>query len=133
MTGFLKRGTLPFAVALLTACAGNQAPEELDPIIVPENAVAVDSVNLFHAGEFSELNDRMSVLWQGNDPYLFVFNMPCRALGKFDEVLAMRTTGNQVYARFDSITPRDGAPCRIDSMYKIQREDVKQLKEAVGR
>jgi hypothetical protein len=122
------------AASLLAGCAGNQPPPEVvDPVIVPELAVEVGRVSLYNADEWTHLNRRMIVLWSGRSPYLLVFNTPCRGLGGGPWVLGLSSTGSTLEAGFDSLRFKHDPPCVIDAMYRIQREDVKALQEALSR
>jgi hypothetical protein len=135
MTRPMARAALTalIACALLTSCAGNQRPPPtVDPLIVPELAVEVDQISLFNADEWTSLNQRMVVVWSGRTPYLLAFDAPCRGLASPSPLfLAVSSTGSTLYARFDSLRFRDHAPCRIDRIYRITRDDVKSLREAV--
>jgi hypothetical protein len=134
---------LPAALAagLMAGCATTE-PQLEDPVIIPEQAVAVDSINLYNTGESTRLNSRMLVLWVGRQPYLLTFDTPCYSLERHDDVMLLRTTGNQVYARFDSISfgrhlagapPQIVSNCRIDAIYRIDRADVDALKETLDK
>jgi hypothetical protein len=130
-----RRLRLPLRLVpvLLAACAGNQpAPELVDPIIIPELAVEVDHVALFNGEDWTSLNRRMVVVYSGRKPYLLVFDNPCPGLLSTRPLL-VKTTGSNLYARFDSVITDHGVPCRIDRMYAIQREDVQAIREALKR
>lgn len=129
----LARTAVLAAGMLLAACAGNQRPPPaVDPVVVPELAVEVDQISLFNTDEWTPLNQRMVVVWSGRTPYLLTFDVQCRGLGSPTPLaLALAATGSTLYARFDSLRFRDHPPCRIDRIYRISRDDVKSLREAV--
>lgn len=79
----------------------------------------------FH--DFDVIDDDTLILWTTPfQPYLVELRAPSHDL-RFAHVIAVESTTNRIYSKFDSIRIA-GFPYPIDQIYKLSREEARQLK-----
>lgn len=134
----IARIVLSIAVAiLLAACAGRQAHERMAARLDAYETVAgapVDSFRYFSFWSWEALGeDKLAVYTRPNEAYLIDVFEPCEDL-RFASAIAITSSINRVYARFDTIRPLRGGvsniaiDCRIE---QIRPVDVRELKAVV--
>ena len=100
---------------------------EIDP------GPAYEEVDSFwmHSRPYSwrAIDDDTVIVWASAfDPYLVELAYPSHDL-KWVETIGVTSFGNRVYAKFDSLQVR-GFRYPIDSIYKITREEARNLQRA---
>ena len=131
---------------LSLGASAEKTAEPDDPIIVPEAAVAVDSVRLLGKQSWKPLNRRMLLVKLGTKQYFFVFDAGCPRLMQPGTIISTRSE-TTLYAKSDVIyvsSRRPGvtgtadaifestadaitagaASCQIERMYSVLPEDV---------
>jgi hypothetical protein len=91
----------------------------------------VESFWMLHARPYSwsAIDDDTVIVWASAfDPYLVELAYPSHDL-KWVETIGVTSFGNRVYAKFDSLQVR-GFRYPIDSIYKITREEARNLQRA---
>ena len=142
------------AVAMTVLSLGasaEKAAEPDDPIIIPEAAVAVDSVRLIGKQSWKPLNRRMLLVKLGTKQYFFVFDAGCPRLMQPGAIIQTRSD-TTLYAQSDVIyvsTRRGGVhgtadailenvpdaitagamSCQIERMYSVLPEDVAAVRK----
>src|SRR5262245_43602250 len=146
------RSIVSVALVGLLVCAafaarGDKPPPPPDPIIIPDNAVAVDHVTLSRNQKWIPLNRRMLLAQIGTKDFLFVFDQTCAPLMRRDVIIStVSHVTADLYAGTDVLYVNDstsgrmqdavpnainatGYPCKIDHMYSVLDEDVKALRK----
>jgi hypothetical protein len=137
--------------ALSMGASAQKVAEPDDPIIIPEAAVAVDSVRLIGKQSWKPLNRRMLLVRLGTKQYFFVFDAGCPRLMQPGTVISTRSE-TTLYARSDVIyvshrrpgvtgtadaifentadaITAGAASCQIERMYSVLPEDVAAVRK----
>lgn len=135
---WLKRGAA--AVLALTLGAGigsmavakpaENAGNEVKAIEPGAGFETVDSIpTLTRLYSWHALDDETVIVWATPfQPYLVKLSYPSHDL-KFEHVIGLTSSGSRVYAKFDAVQVR-GFRYPIDSIYKLTREEAKDLVRA---
>lgn len=135
---WLKRGAA--AVLALTLGAGigsmalaktaDNAGNEVKAVEPGTGFEAVDSIPMLtRLHSWHALDDETVIVWATPfQPYLVKLAYPSHDL-KFEQVIGLTSSGSRVYAKFDAVQVR-GFRYPIDSIYKLTREEAKDLVRA---
>ena len=129
-TAGLAAGTIaltPIASARPASTQSKETAPEVEP------GPAYEQVDSFwmHSRPYSwsALDDDTVIVWASAfDPYLVELAYPSHDL-KWVQTIGVTSFGNRVYAKFDSLQVR-GFRYPIDSIYKITREEARNLQRA---
>jgi Family of unknown function (DUF6491) len=117
---------------LLTLCLGSTAYAATDAIDASDTVAYEPVKSIWMHGRFHNFDviDRDTlILWTTPfQPYLVKLMMPSHDL-PFEEVIAIESTSSRIYAKFDSVRIA-GFRYPIDGIYKLSREEARQLKQA---
>lgn len=79
--------------------------------------------------DFDVLDDRTLILWTSrSQPYLVELMFPSHDL-RFAHAIAVESSTSRIHSKFDSVRVA-GLRYPIDGIYKLTRDEAKQLKQA---
>jgi hypothetical protein len=124
----MKRVLFGTLLALGLASSGQAATETKDVDELPafEAVRSIWTYGGFH--DFDVIDNDTLILWTNPfKPYLVELRIPSHDL-RFAHVIAVDSTNNRTYSRFDSVRVA-GFRYPIERIYKLSREEARQLKE----
>ena len=120
-------------VGALVGCATeSSAPQPIDPIVVPEAAVAVPDMTLLHNAMWTPINRRMLLAQAGTKYFLLTFDSPCPPLAHHSPQVWLSTYGTNALHPNDLLRI-DEAMCPVNDIYSILEEDWVALKTRAKR
>src|SRR5262245_26526325 len=126
--------TVPMLAVVLAGCASSgPSTQPMDPIIIPEAAVAVDHMTLYRNHTWVPINRRMLLAEAGTKHFLLTFNQPCSPLqNKAAMVVILPHSSNKVTANSDLMSVNN-VMCAVNDIYSILPEDASTLRARAGR
>jgi hypothetical protein len=130
----MKKLLLPLVTAgALFGCATESTqPQSIDPIVVPEAAIAVTDMTLLRNEQWTPINKRMLLAQAGTKYFLLTFDEQCPPLGQRSPQVWLSTYGTNALHPND-ILRIDNAMCPVNDIYSILEEDWVALKTRAKR
>jgi hypothetical protein len=125
----MKRLLFGTVLALGLGSVAYAATETRDVREIPpfEQVKSISAFGGLH--DFDVLDDRTLILWTTrSQPYLVELMFPSHDL-RFAHAIAVESSTNRIHAKFDSVRVA-GFRYPIDGIYKLTRDEAKQLKQA---
>jgi hypothetical protein len=117
----------------LAGCASSGSLQPMDPIVIPEAAVAVDHMSLYRNNTWVPINRRMLLAEAGTKHYLLTFNQPCTPLqNRSAMVIILPHSSYKVTANSDLMSVNN-VMCPVNDIYSILPEDASTLRARAGR
>jgi hypothetical protein len=121
----LLLGTL-LALGLGSIAQAATATKDVDELRAFEAVRSIWAYGGLH--DFDVIDNDTLILWTNPfRPYLVELRFPSHDL-RFADVIAVDSTNNRIYSRFDSVRIA-GFRYPIGQIYKLSREEARQLKE----
>ena len=133
LLGLAAAAGLAAGTVALSPIASARSADSNDAARAVEPGPAYEEVDSFwmHSRPYSwsAIDDDTVIVWASAfDPYLVELAYPSHDL-KWVQSIGVTSFGNRVYAKFDSLQVR-GFRYPIDSIYKITREEARNLRRA---
>jgi hypothetical protein len=116
-------------LALGLGSAAHAATETKDVREIPPFEQVRSISTLGGLRDFDVLDDRTLILWTSrSQPYLVELMFPSHDL-RFAHAIAVESSTSRIHSKFDSVRVA-GFRYPIDGIYKLTRDEAKQLKQA---